>query len=437
MLFSENRIPLFRSMRERNFEYIDKTNLITEFLDREGVKVILLPRPRRFGKSLNISMLKWFFEQRDENLWHLFEGLHVSRAGEKYRKHFQKYPVIHISFKETKANDFDTCFREAKRLIRDMYAGHKSVLEGRLDAADKADFDAIWSGTADDALYRRALKDLTRYLHQVHSVLPIVLIDEYDAGIHAAYTHQFYEQAIGFFASFFLAGLKDNPHLERAVMTGILRVSPESIFSDLNNIGVYSLLRSEFNTCFGFTEKEVFDLLQRGEALDMMEAAKDRIFLGPAVGLLHNTVYEAAPWGITPEVVEQMGMKRNLEKTAETYAEVKKRGIRVVVGGDYGFAWTPQGTNARDLKHFVDLFGYSPMDTIVCATRYGGELMRMGGELGQVREGFLADLLLVDGNPLADIGIMADRSRFAMIMKDGAIYKDPRAYARDVRIAAE
>jgi imidazolonepropionase-like amidohydrolase len=108
-----------------------------------------------------------------------------------------------------------------------------------------------------------------------------------------------------------------------------------------------------------------------------------------------------------------------------------------VIGGDYGFAWTPQGTNARDLKHFVDLFGYSPMDALVCATRWGGELMRMGGELGQVREGYLADLLLVDGNPLADIGIMADRSRFAMIMKDGAIYKDPRTYARDVRIAAE
>ena len=98
------------------------------------------------------------------------------------------------------------------------------------------------------------------------------------------------------------------------------------------------------------------------EALDMMEAAKDRIFLGPAVGLLHNTVYEAEPWGITPEMVEQMGMRRNLEKTAEIYAEVKKRGIRVVVGGDYGFAWTPQGTNARDLKHFVNLFGYSPME---------------------------------------------------------------------------
>ena len=112
------------------------------------------------------------------------------------------------------------------------------------------------------------------------------------------------------------------------------------------------------------------------EALDLMEAAKDRIFLGPAVGLLHNTIYEAEPWGITPEMIEQMGMRRNLEKTAEVYAEVKKRGIRVVVGGDYGFAWTPQGTNARDLQHFVNLFGYTPMEALVCATRFGGELMR-------------------------------------------------------------
>ena len=98
------------------------------------------------------------------------------------------------------------------------------------------------------------------------------------------------------------------------------------------------------------------------EALDMMEAAKDRIFVGPAVGLLHNTVYEAAPWGITPEVVEQLNMRRNLEITCEVYKKVRKRGIRAVIGGDYGFAWTPQGTNARDLIHFNKLFGYTPME---------------------------------------------------------------------------
>ncbi|MFO1035757.1 MAG: amidohydrolase family protein [Geminicoccaceae bacterium] len=172
------------------------------------------------------------------------------------------------------------------------------------------------------------------------------------------------------------------------------------------------------------------------EALDMMEAAKDRIFLGPAVGLLHNTVYEAKPWGITDEVVEKLGMRRNLEKTAEVYKETHKRGIRVVIGGDYGFAWTPQGTNARDLQHFVNYFGYSPTEALICATRTGGQLMRMADELGMIKEGYLADLLLVDGDPTVDVAIMADRSRFAMIMKDGQMYKDPRDHARVEQLAA-
>jgi hypothetical protein len=236
------RIEDFCDLRRGGFEYVDKTHLITEFIDRSNIKVILLPRPRRFGKSLNMSTLKWFFEKRDEDMGHLFEGLHVANAGEKYRQHFQKYPVALISFKETKATDFGTCLREAKRLIADMYAQHKSALDGKLDARDQADFDAIWSGTADDALYRRSLKNLTNYLHQVHGVRPIVLIDEYDAGIHAAHANGFYKEAIDFFGGFYLAGLKDNIHLERAVMTGILRVSRESIFSDLNSVGGESRL---------------------------------------------------------------------------------------------------------------------------------------------------------------------------------------------------
>ena len=178
--------------------------------------------------------------------------------------------------------------------------------------------------------------------------------------------------------------------------------------------------------------------LADAEALDMLEAAKDRVILGPAVGLLHNTCYEAAPWGITAEVAERMGMVRNLQKTAEVYKEVRKRGIRVVIGGDYGFAWTPQGTNARDLLHFVNLFGYTPMEALVMATKNGGDIMRMGGELGLVKEGYLADLLLVDGDPLKDLSILVGPHRLAMIMKDGRLYKDPRGYARaEERIAAE
>jgi imidazolonepropionase-like amidohydrolase len=164
------------------------------------------------------------------------------------------------------------------------------------------------------------------------------------------------------------------------------------------------------------------------EGIDMLEAAKDRVFVGPAIGLIWNTVHEGQEFGFTPEVVARLGMQRVLDKASATYHELRKRGVRVVIGGDYGFAWTPQGTNARDLEHFVNLFGYSPAEALVCATKYGGQMM--GDELGQVREGYLADLLLVDGDPTRDVRIMQDRSRLVMIMKDGAFHKHPGAAQR-------
>ena len=176
----------FRELREKNFEYVDKTHLITEFLDRESIKVILVPRPRRFGKSLNLSTLKWFFEKRDENLWHLFEDLHVARAGDAYRKHFQKYPVIHISFKETKAESAEGCLIKARENVQAMYKSHRQALEGKLADEDLAKYRTILSGTASQSSYESSLKYLTEWLHEVHGVRPIVLIDEYDAGIHGA-----------------------------------------------------------------------------------------------------------------------------------------------------------------------------------------------------------------------------------------------------------
>jgi imidazolonepropionase-like amidohydrolase len=165
------------------------------------------------------------------------------------------------------------------------------------------------------------------------------------------------------------------------------------------------------------------------EALDMLEAAKDRIFVGPAIGLIWNTIHEAQEFGMTPEVVERLGMQRVIDMSCRTYAALRERGVRVVIGGDYGFAWTPQGTNARDLEHFVNLYGYSPAEALACATSVGGQMMNMG-DLGEVREGYLADLLLVDGDPTRDVRIMQDRSRITMIMKDGAIHKHPSAAKR-------
>jgi imidazolonepropionase-like amidohydrolase len=132
---------------------------------------------------------------------------------------------------------------------------------------------------------------------------------------------------------------------------------------------------------------------------------------------------------MTPEVVARLGMQRVIDMSCRTYAALRQRGVRVVIGGDYGFAWTPQGTNARDLEHFVNLFGYSPAEALACATSVGAQMMQMG-ELGQVREGYLADLLLVDGDPTRDVRILQDRGRILMIMKDGAIHKHPSAVAR-------
>ncbi|KFL27090.1 amidohydrolase [Devosia sp. 17-2-E-8] len=162
------------------------------------------------------------------------------------------------------------------------------------------------------------------------------------------------------------------------------------------------------------------------EALDMLEAAKDRIIIGPAFGLVHNSVFEGDVVGMTKEVVERMGLPRKLEHTMATYHEMRKRGMRVVVGGDYGFTVTPMGQNARDIGHFVKFFGYSPAEALKCATEVGGDIMGHKGELGIIREGALADILLVDGNPLEDQSILVGPKHFAMIMKDGAMHRDPR-----------
>ncbi|HTP72877.1 MAG TPA: amidohydrolase family protein [Burkholderiaceae bacterium] len=161
------------------------------------------------------------------------------------------------------------------------------------------------------------------------------------------------------------------------------------------------------------------------EALDLLEAARDRVFVGPAIGLIHNTLYEAEPWGITRAVAIDLGMQRCIESSQRTYEQMRKRGIRVVIGGDYGFAWTPQGTNARDIEHFVKLFGYSPSEALQCATRVGGELM--GLPVGTVKEGQLADLLVVDGNPLQDVRVLQDASRLKLILKGGVAHKNTLA----------
>jgi imidazolonepropionase-like amidohydrolase len=172
------------------------------------------------------------------------------------------------------------------------------------------------------------------------------------------------------------------------------------------------------------------------EAIDLLEAAKDRVFVVPTVGITYTTLNEASQWGITPEIGEELGLKRELDSAVKVMAELKRRGVRILPGGDYGFAWNRVGRNARDLEHFVKLLGFTPMEAIVAATKLGGEIMMQGDALGQIRPGYLADLLLVDGNPLADIRILQDRDRLLAIMKDGVFHKRP-ARRNEAAIAAE
>ena len=158
------------------------------------------------------------------------------------------------------------------------------------------------------------------------------------------------------------------------------------------------------------------------EALDMMEAAKAKIFVAPAVGLLYSRIHEAESFGITRQVATEMGAVSGMERMQALYPKMRKRGIRVLPGGDYGFPYNPIGRNARDLQLFVDLFGYTPIETLVAATKLGGELMGRGELIGQIKPGYLADLLVVNGDPTLDVSILQERDRLRMIMKNGAFH---------------
>ncbi len=163
------------------------------------------------------------------------------------------------------------------------------------------------------------------------------------------------------------------------------------------------------------------------ETLDLFEQYKDRVFVAPTVSLFHSIVNnEAAPNGLTAEIGGYMGINALLEASVKTHTELRKRGIRHLIGGDYGFAWSKNGTNARDIRFFIDYYGYTPAEALACATRNGGLAMgsAVGERLGEIKEGHLADLLLVDGDPLVDSAVLLDANRIELIMKDGALHKD-------------
>ncbi|MCP4400421.1 MAG: AAA family ATPase [bacterium] len=250
----------FKEIQEQQYLYVDKSLFIREILNR-AAKVLLLPRPRRFGKTLNLSMLRYFFEHTEASHRHLFQGLAVEEDAE-VMAHQGQYPVIFLTFKNVKAPDFVSCLRKIHQLISREYGRHSSLSPSLNTAMEQRQWQAILQGTADQPTLMDALSLLMCTLRRKYGQRVIVLLDEYDAPIHAGYRYGYYEEILAFMRSLLTAALKDNTDLEKGVLTGILRIAKASIFSDLNNLAVYSLLNLGFSERFGFTPAEVARLVE-------------------------------------------------------------------------------------------------------------------------------------------------------------------------------
>ena len=249
----------FEVIRTEQYFYIDKTRFIREWWER-GDSVTLITRPRRFGKTLNMSMLEKFFSVQYAGREELFQGLEVWEH-EKFRKLQGGYPVLFISFADVKENTYPQARKQLCSIIRDLYRQYRFLAEGDLlNEQEKREFQGI-SAEMEDYMAAGAIKTLSKHLFRYYGRRVIILLDEYDTPMQEAYVNGYWKEMVAFTRSMFNSTFKTNPYLERAVMTGITRVSKESIFSDLNNLKVVTATSEEYADCFGFTEEEVFTAL--------------------------------------------------------------------------------------------------------------------------------------------------------------------------------
>lgn len=246
---------------QSEYYYVDKTLLIRDFLDRKPL-VSLFTRPRRFGKTLNMDMLRVFFEISKENTGKYFEDKAIWKCGEEYRSHQGKYPVIFLTFKDVKFDTWEATIDKIKGLLQEEYGRHQELLASdKLSAYEKEYFGRILDSSANEVELTSALERLSKMLTSHYGKAPIIIIDEYDTPIQEGYAKDFYEEIIGFMRNFFSGAFKDNKNLSYGFLTGILRIAQESIFSGLNNLTVNSVMDEEYDRYFGFTEDEVEQML--------------------------------------------------------------------------------------------------------------------------------------------------------------------------------
>lgn len=254
----------FGNLIKKDCLLIDKTLMIKEFLDGKDVSLVI--RPRRFGKTINLSMLQYFLsaEVAGSSTAGLFDNLVIAReeGGEFLKQHQGQYPVIFITFKDSKEPSLDSTINQLRNLVKELYREHKKLLSSaEIDDVDKVMFQQYLDGTVDNETLQASLKFLSEFLYKAHEKKAIILIDEYDTPLTNAYQNGFLEPLSNFMRDMFSSALKSNPFLEKGLMTGILRVSKSSMLSGLNNLKVYTLLDKEYSQYFGFTEDEIKELV--------------------------------------------------------------------------------------------------------------------------------------------------------------------------------
>ena len=244
------------------YYYVDKTLMIRDFLDKKPM-VSLFTRPRRFGKTLNMDMLRVFFEKTNEDTSVYFKDKQIWQCGNYYTKHQGQYPVIFLTFKDVKSMTWEETFQKIRRLISLEFIRHNELeTSSVLTAYEKEQYHLLAKDSGDEVDCQMGLQLLSLLLHKHYGRECIIIIDEYDTPIQQGHTCNFYPEIVNFMRNFFSGGLKDNPHLAFGFLTGILRVAKESIFSGMNNLKTYSILDDGYSSYFGFTEKEVKDMLR-------------------------------------------------------------------------------------------------------------------------------------------------------------------------------
>ena len=297
----------FGKVVEKGLNYIDKSLFIKEILDDLHTEAIVITRPRRFGKTFNLSMLNYFLSKKvyGKETKDLFHDLAIAKCGQEYMQHQGKYPVILITFKDIKSSNFNLAFNKLNDLIADLYDKHNYLEKSdQLTPKQKELYAIILKGQATQSQLEGALKNLTEFLSTHHNIKPWLLIDEYDTPIQSAYSHKYYDKMIELMRGILGTALKNNPYLNKAVITGILRVAKESLFSGVNNLKVYSVLHQNYSSHFGFTEPEVDYILEQSHLSEKSKDIKEW-YNGYQFG--NTTIYN--PWSIANCVQEKGHLK--------------------------------------------------------------------------------------------------------------------------------